>query len=201
VYVRTISTQPLSIAARVERNGRKFTSHRPYREKGTLTLNPVNTPNYTARDYNFSRHVISGNVDSQQHFDSLDYYAFNLNAQYPHVEFLNFEMNPISIRRDAIAPRDRGSISGYTYAGDDYFNYGMTLRSLPNKLVPGFRGRGKVYVCLVRRNQMPQVPGTVNRDPAPSRGPTTIRAQDMFGNDHRVRMQFQGNGRKYLELV
>ena len=202
VYVRTISPKPLAIAAQLtRRDGQNVFSHRPQREKGVLTLQPVAPPNYAARDYTFSRIVISGNVESQQYFDTLDYYTFNLVSNQTDIEFLRFDMSPISIRRDALAPKDRGSISGFTYPGGDYFNFGMALRSLPTQIRSDFRRHGKVCICLARQTKFSPIPGGVNRDPVISRGPSTARALDMFGNDHQVRMQFQGNGRKYLELV
>lgn len=202
VYVRTISSSPLTIAAQLtRRDGQKVFSHRPQRESGTLTLYPVTPPMYAAREYKFSRIVMRGNVESKQNFESLDYYDFSLFSNQVNIEFLRFDMTPISIRRDAQAPKERGSITGFTYPGDDNFNFGMALKSLPLKLSSSFGGAGKVYVCLARQARFSPVPGATNRDPVASRGPSVIRAMDMYGNDHQMRLQFQGNGRNFLELV
>lgn len=202
VYIRTISRTPLNIAVQLTRgDGQHFFSHALNRNQGMLRVNPVTLPGYAATDYRFPRSVIYGNVESTQFFDSLDYYEFRLVSNQTHIEFLRFDMQPLSIRRDAISPKDRGSITGFTYPGDDYLNFGMALRDLPGKLVENFKERGKVYICLARQARFRTVPGGVDRDSGVSKGPSTIRALDMYGNDHQVRLQFKGNGRKYLELV
>ena len=218
VYVRTISQTSLVIAAQLtRRDGLKVSSHLPLRTNGTLTLHPVRAPGYAAPHYSFARHVISGNVDSKQFHDSLDYYSFDLVANQEKISFLRFDMTPKSIRRDAISPKERGSITGYTEPDKISFNYGMKLKDLPLTVESGQRGPGKIYVCLVRKNRLIShssanrtistssnfvpLPGVIFDTESFSRGPATIRALDMYGNDHVVRMQFKGNGRNYLELA
>ena len=199
VYVRTISPTSLAIAAQLtRRDGLKVSSHLPLRTNGTLTLHPVRAPGYAAPHYSFTRHVISGDVDSKQFHDSLDYYSFGLIANQEKIDFVRFDMTPKSIRRDAISPKERGSITGYSEPDNIFFNYGMRLKDLPHTVENGLRGPGKVYVCLVRRSRF-NTGGSVF-DPI-SRGPATIRALDMYGNDHVVRLQFKGNGRNHLELA
>lgn len=218
VYVRTISNTPLVIAAQLtRRDGLKVSSHLPLRDKGTLTLHPVRAPGYAASHYSFTRHVISGNVDDKQFHDSLDYYSFGLIANQEKISFLRFDMTPKSIRRDAISPKERGSITGYTEPDEVSFNYGMNLRDLPLYVDNGMRGPGKIYVCLVRRNRLIShssanrtistssnlipLPGVIFDIESVSRGPATVRALDMYGNDHVLRLQFKGNGRNNLELA
>ncbi|WP_296260009.1 MULTISPECIES: hypothetical protein [unclassified Pseudomonas] len=232
VYVRTISDIQVRLAVRLTRDdGQTFDSLAYH--NGRLTLRPVVPPTYVARDYDFKRIAISGDVESKQHFDTLDYYTFDLVSNNIALEFRHFEMKPLSIRRDAVAPMDRGSITGFTYPGDDHFNYGMALKQLPTRLNPGYKRPGKVFINLVRRHKFESasapivspgnslsslissvlaalasktvgvrpVMGPANPDPVVSAGPATIRALDMYGNDHVVRLQFRGNGRNYLELV
>lgn len=197
VYVRTISKEKITVSAQVTRSdGTKFYSNYPERQDGSQDLVPERPPVYTADKYSFSRIAISGDVESTKDFDSVDYYRFELVSGGDDVLFLNFDMAPVSIRRDAIAPKNRGSITGYTHPGSDEFNYGMSMFSTQGKLRAGYKKPGIVYVCLMRRSNF--FAATI---PAVTRGPTTIKAQDIYGNDHEVLMQFKGAGRNYLELV
>jgi hypothetical protein len=195
-YVRSISQTPLRIALQITRDdGTIFRSNDPDMEKGSVILNTVPMRAYRASDYTFQRVSISGDPESKRVFDSIDYYPVTLIDSGVELKFRRFSISPKSIYRFDVAPRNRGSYTGYSHPGDEYFNYNKGLRNAPLRMEPTFKKRGGVVLVLVRQGSIPIVPGVDTPEP-----PAIIKALDTYGNEHQVGLRFQGEGRKYLEL-
>jgi hypothetical protein len=198
LYVRTNSLTPLRIALELKRDdGKVFRSNDPEMENGSLTLESLAPRVYPASAYSFDRVVIKGDPDSKSNFDGVDYYPLSLNDGGVNIEFdsFTFSITPRSIFRLDIAPRDRGSFTGYTRPGNPYFIYGGYSPEAPEMVEAKFRKPGGVVIVHVRQKKI-----AASTSRGASMGPAVIKTLDMYGNEHTINLRFKGNDRKYLEL-
>lgn len=201
VYLRTTSLKPLKVAVQVTRDdGKVFSSNNPDLERGSVSLTPLKAPQYKPSDYSFKRIVIEGDPDSATRFDGHDYYPLEYYENGALVEFAQHQLkvSPRTIFRFDIAPKKRGSYTSTTYPGERMFLWdnGFNFNGSPLTLDEKYIKPGGMVVMLVRRSVVNVRDGFTAPDE-----PMVISVIDVYGNDHTVRVRFQGRDRKFLELV
>lgn len=170
-FVRAASQEPLTLSLTVERDdGVRFDSRGS--DLGNITLTPYRPTTYLASQYKFDiAHTVKESTWT------LDYVPFVLNDNGVNIEFREFSVSPVGVSYHAGGDKVRvGMVSGYTAPGSVVIVYPMSMPGSPKQVSGVTPAKGQPGLVSFRDRGI---------SPAKIKN-ATVKAVDMYGNNHEV---------------